>query len=200
MVTFGLVDYNRGMKRWNHSLNSAHARDTLRGGFTIVELLVVVVVIAILAAVTIVSYNGIAEQSRQTKAKEDIAHIVQAIIVARDNTGKSLDLIIGNPYGVGGTVPACQTGVTAGADFSTLPSNGPCWTTYNNALNAISVASGINIRGMVDPWGWPYFIMGVENARCAADTVGVWRKPYTGGQSADLLVKVPRSGYTPNCA
>ncbi len=36
-------------------------------GFTIVELLIVVVVIAILAAITIVSYNGITEQSRRSQ-------------------------------------------------------------------------------------------------------------------------------------
>lgn len=36
-------------------------------GFTIVELLIVIVVIAILAAVTIVSYNGIAERARNAQ-------------------------------------------------------------------------------------------------------------------------------------
>ena len=38
-------------------------------GFTIVELLIVVVVIAILAAITIVSYNGITERSRMSVAQ-----------------------------------------------------------------------------------------------------------------------------------
>ena len=35
-------------------------------GFTIVELLIVIVVIAILAAITIVAFNGIQERSRQS--------------------------------------------------------------------------------------------------------------------------------------
>lgn len=38
----------------------------LRSGFTIVELLVVIVVIAILAAITVVSYNGITNQAQKT--------------------------------------------------------------------------------------------------------------------------------------
>jgi len=42
---------------------------TRQSGFTIVELLIVVVVIAILAAITIVSYNGITTQANDAAAK-----------------------------------------------------------------------------------------------------------------------------------
>jgi prepilin-type N-terminal cleavage/methylation domain-containing protein len=38
-----------------------------RQGFTIVELLIVIVVIAILAAITIVAYNGIQNRSKSTQ-------------------------------------------------------------------------------------------------------------------------------------
>jgi len=38
----------------------------LHDGFTIVELLIVVVVIAILAAITIVSYNGVQAQAKRS--------------------------------------------------------------------------------------------------------------------------------------
>lgn len=47
-------------------LNINQARQS---GFTIVELLIVVVVIAILAAITIVSYNGITTQANDAAAK-----------------------------------------------------------------------------------------------------------------------------------
>lgn len=40
-----------------------------QNGFTIVELLIVVVVIAILAAITIVSYNGITQQAKTSSAQ-----------------------------------------------------------------------------------------------------------------------------------
>jgi len=45
-----------------------HAKNT-RKGFTIVELLIVVVVIAILAAITIVAYNGISSRAKTSSAQ-----------------------------------------------------------------------------------------------------------------------------------
>ena len=44
-------------------------------GFTIVELLIVVVVIAILAAITIVSYNGITNRANQSASKSSAATV-----------------------------------------------------------------------------------------------------------------------------
>lgn len=44
-----------------------------QSGFTIVELLIVVVVIAILAAITIVSYNGIQSRAKLSGAQSDLA-------------------------------------------------------------------------------------------------------------------------------
>ena len=44
-------------------------------GFTIVELLIVVVVIAILAAITIVSYNGITNKANDTAIQSDLKNI-----------------------------------------------------------------------------------------------------------------------------
>jgi uncharacterized protein (TIGR02145 family)/prepilin-type N-terminal cleavage/methylation domain-containing protein len=48
-------------------------RITTAGGFTIVELLIVVVVIAILAAITIVAYNGITAQSKESSIKSQLS-------------------------------------------------------------------------------------------------------------------------------
>lgn len=48
-------------------------------GFTIVELLIVVVVIAILAAITIVSYNGITNRANASAAKSTAATIQKKI-------------------------------------------------------------------------------------------------------------------------
>lgn len=49
-------------------------------GFTIVELLIVIVVIAILAAITIVAYNGIQQRARDTRRASDIAQIKKALL------------------------------------------------------------------------------------------------------------------------
>lgn len=48
-------------------------------GFTIVELLIVIVVIAILAAISIVAYNGIQQRGRDAQRKSDIATISKAL-------------------------------------------------------------------------------------------------------------------------
>ena len=46
------------------STSALKSLDIRRSGFTIVELLIVIVVIAILAAITIVAFNGIQERAR----------------------------------------------------------------------------------------------------------------------------------------
>src|SRR5690554_4129028 len=50
-------------------------------GFTIVELLIVIVVIAILAAISIVAYTGIQQRARDSKRKDDVAKIVKALAI-----------------------------------------------------------------------------------------------------------------------
>jgi prepilin-type N-terminal cleavage/methylation domain-containing protein len=48
-------------------------------GFTIVELLIVIVVIGILAAITMVAYNGIQTRAKDSQRKSDIALITKAL-------------------------------------------------------------------------------------------------------------------------
>lgn len=50
-------------------------KQTKSSGFTIVELLIVIVVIAILAAITIVAYNGIQNRANNTTAQETASQI-----------------------------------------------------------------------------------------------------------------------------
>jgi len=50
-------------------------------GFTIVELLIVIVVIGILAAITIVAYNGIQQRARDAQRQSDISTIKKALEV-----------------------------------------------------------------------------------------------------------------------
>ena len=52
---------------------------TKRMGFTIVELLIVVVVIAILASITVVSYNGIQERTRVAAISDGLKKIEKSM-------------------------------------------------------------------------------------------------------------------------
>lgn len=61
--------YTNHMKRWANG----------RRGFTIVELLIVIVVIAILAAITIVAYNGVQAKARDNVRSSDAKTIVKAL-------------------------------------------------------------------------------------------------------------------------
>lgn len=52
---------------------------TKQKGFTIVELLIVIVVIAILAAISIVAFTGIQQRGRDSERASDVSNIVTAI-------------------------------------------------------------------------------------------------------------------------
>jgi prepilin-type N-terminal cleavage/methylation domain-containing protein len=60
---------------------------TKERGFTIVELLVVIVVIGILAAITIVSYSGITARANTQANKSNANSVIQAAQVVYANTG-----------------------------------------------------------------------------------------------------------------
>lgn len=178
-------------------------------GFTIVELLIVVVVIAILAAITIVAYNGIQNRAYTSKVQSDLRNLENAIRAARNNTSQTMMQVTSSNYTAGGCRVAS---LPDGVDLSTLDASHTCWATYANTLDRISTASGINVRGLVDPWGWPYAIdeNEGESGGCGRDSVYVFHRPlntYATGPHDSLptahpgypQLSVPRSGFT-GCA
>jgi len=56
-------------------------------GFTIVELLIVIVVIGILAAITIVSFNGVQDKAKFAREKSDMSSINQVILLYYADNG-----------------------------------------------------------------------------------------------------------------
>lgn len=59
----------------------------LQRGFTIVELLIVVIVIAILATITIVSFNGIQQRARTSAVQNEVSQLVRQIEAAKISSG-----------------------------------------------------------------------------------------------------------------
>lgn len=147
-------------------------------GFTIVELLIVVVVIAILASITIVAYNGVQTRAQRSKIDTDIATLTKAIQAARSSESKTFAQITGSTA----TGVSCW-GKPDGTNLATLAPSDTCWTRYQQTLTALTNASGISLAGIVDPWGRPYLIdeNEGEGGNCGRDTVSVYKQPFTTG-------------------
>ena len=129
-----------------------------RSGFTIVELLIVIVVIAILAAITVVSYNGIQQRAKVTRANTDLKVLEKAILAARINENKTLITITGTGCTICGGAARMST-----------------------TLDILSTASGMNLNALKagDPWGNPYRIdeNEGENGLCNRDTLTMLDPP-----------------------
>lgn len=70
------------MKKSTH-----YPRQTIASGFTIVELLIVVVVIAILAAITIVGYNGIQNQAQNAAIQSNLKSVAKLVEIDHSTSG-----------------------------------------------------------------------------------------------------------------
>lgn len=167
----------------------------LREGFTIVELLIVVVIIAVLAGITIGAYSGIQDRARQAAMEADLSNLTKAILAARANESKVLADITGRTW----TAGSC-TSKTAGTDLAGLPKTDTCWAAYLDTLSKISIASGINVQNLVDPWGRPYYIDENEgvSGSCNRDTLDVLAMPANGSAkyTPSHEVRLALSGLT----
>jgi prepilin-type N-terminal cleavage/methylation domain-containing protein len=163
-------------------------------GFTIVELLIVIVVIGILAAIVIVAYTGVQDRARQGKVTNDIVELTKAVYAARTTTGKTLTAITGNTF----TGTNCRA-KASGTDLAALPRTDACWVAYTSTLQAITNASGVNITNLLDPWGRPYYIDENEGEAggCTKDTIAIYTQPFVTGAIVHpwtSLNNVPNSG------
>lgn len=165
-----------------------------RVGFTIVELLIVIVVIGILASIAVAAYNGVQKNSQVTRMKADLSQLSTAIQLARQADANVLLGITGSTYTAGGCV-----GKVAGTDLAALPRSDGCWVSYLQALDRISTSSGTNVRNLVDPWGRPYFIdeNEGESGGCGLDTISAYAQVFNAGATfASVSISIRHIGLT----
>ncbi|MFZ2835733.1 MAG: prepilin-type N-terminal cleavage/methylation domain-containing protein [Candidatus Saccharimonadales bacterium] len=70
-------------------------------GFTIVELLIVIVIIGILAAITIVAYNGIQNRANDTAVQGDLTNFAKKLEVAKLDAGGTYPTALTSAMGFG---------------------------------------------------------------------------------------------------
>lgn len=108
-----------------------------RAGFTIVELLIVIVVIGILASITIVAYNGVQNRAKQAKIQSDISNVQK---------------LVESYYAVNGTYPITATALNIDWGTNTARSDANCsygtkntdWVpSLDSPLPQSSVSSGV---------------------------------------------------------
>lgn len=166
-----------------------------RRAFTIVELIVVITVIGIIAAISLMSYSGVQRKAQISKINSDLRLFSRVVQSARLINSKTLGQITGNYYSAG----VCFS-KASGTDLATLPRSDSCWTRYLTTLDLISSSSGINIRNLIDPWGRPYAIDENEGeaGACTKDSIRTYSEPFItntsySGTNTEII---PLSGFT----
>jgi len=91
-------------------------------GFTIVELLIVIVVIGILAAITVVAYNGVQSRARDNVRKQDLAQLSKATKLYAVDNGDYAELNCGSSGN--GWLPADYDGAGPSLPIDTCLING----------------------------------------------------------------------------
>ena len=128
------------MGRLNQELARRNARKS--SAFTIVELLIVVVVIAILAAITIVSYNGIASQAKDSALKSNLSQAAKKFELHKTKNGTY-------PSTANATTPAPSTSISVCPAGWRLPTGEIAtgeFALLNNAINSGLTDSDAGLR------------------------------------------------------
>jgi type II secretion system protein G len=130
---------------------------THKKGFTIIELLVVIVVIGILVTIMVISYNGIQQRSRDSKRASDITQLKIAIEKYRSEKSMYPD-VCGDNVGCN----ASNLSTTISAYLTTIPHD-PRNTanTYNDYQY---------VRGLITDDSYGLYVRYEAKAECKTGT------------------------------
>ncbi len=164
-------------------------------GFTIVELLIVVVVIGILAAVTVASFGAIRQKAADEKRDADVAQYTKAISLARNAASSHLYGITTSTYSAGSCVSATDN--PGGVEPRDLAKTHVCWTRYYDNLTRIGQAAGISLDALRggDSRGNPYALDENEGEQACPARDNIFT--FTGSGVTRTIVFIPRYD---NCA
>ncbi len=124
-----------------------HRKKATRG-FTLIELVIVIAVIAILAALLVPTILGQAERARSSRARADAAQLAKSIARLRTDTGNTTTACL--------TVLANLTSAT-GASSGCVPQGQSTLQLCNTATPGYYCWGGPYVTRVVnDPWNLPY--------------------------------------------
>ena len=117
-------------------------------GFTIVELLIVIVVIAILAAISLVAYTGVQQRARDSQRLSDIKQISKALQLWSADTSKTFEEL--------------------NVGFVNMPATGWFTSAYNGGVSVKTalIQSGYLTDAIKDPLGGRDYML----TRCTTAT------------------------------
>jgi Tfp pilus assembly protein PilE len=196
-----------------------HYHDHSRSGFTIVELLIIIVVIGIMSAITLVSYNGVQTRARVASVQADLktaATVLRSDYVNNGTYPATLSVAGGGTgLRVGTTVyqytvnnasnPAtfCLTGVNGSTAYmiseDSSPIEGLCsGHTLSGGSNITNLAKNTSCESPIGTTNWS----AASGGSYGTATIGLAGSGYSGANSCRQTWSTASSGVTggPNIA